>query len=554
MVVPIYLVSFFLYQSGIQIVRERLFEAEAQQARIGLQNLEQEVARVQAVMLRFTDNYPLRKLALESTINLGWDNVEAIRTLQESLYLLSVMSPLVDESSVWLPYLGRTITPFEVLPRPAKNPVYAPIPDLVNETRGFSLQLSYPVNHETSGLQFLVNTLFSGEKLQNYLEALVRFPGSVASLIHGPQERVYSSKGVAENPSMAIFLKNTVRNSRLYQSRQVIQDKMYLVTQIKAKKSDLRILLITPEEQILGPLTSLSAWFLFLTVLTLALVTVFAFWLTSSIERPLKALIEGLTKVELGDLKVNLFTTRRDEFGFLYRHFDQMVASLDTTMTRLVEQEILVQQAELKQLQYQINPHFLYNSIYHMYRMARADDFECIADYALHLGSYFEFITRGGSNTVTLGEEAIHTRNYCEIQRIRFAGRIEPEIAQPSTQSAKILVPRLILQPLLENAYNHGLANSRSGGLLRLNFEDSKDFVVISVEDNGEELADTTLETLQTRLAEADEGRTTTFSGIVNIHRRLTLQFGYASALRLSRSSLGGLKVCFQIPVPKGGI
>jgi two-component system, sensor histidine kinase YesM len=553
-VVPIYLVSFFLYQTGIEAVRERLLEAEAQQARVGLQNLEREVLRVQDVMLHFTDNYQLRKLALESTVNLGWDNVEAIRTLQGSLFILSAMSPLVETCSVWLPYMGRVITPLDVLPRPGLGGRGLSVKSgILSQGDGFSLDLAYPANHETSGLQFLVSTSFTGNKLRDYLATIARFPGGSAFMAVGPERTLIGDSVTAE-------LRETVGAARAVraangenprnQFRRTIGGRTSLVTYIESERFDLAILLVTPEDKVLGPLVYLSTWFVFLTVLTLVLILIFALWLTAFIERPLHTLIDGLTRVEGGDLKVSLTTVRQDEFGFLYSHFDRMVASLDSTMTRLVEQETLVRQAELKQLQYQINPHFLYNSIYHIYRMARAEDYEGITDYSLHLGSYFEFVTRSGDDMTSLGEEVNHARNYMEIQRTRFSGRIVPEIRDPSPRAAAIRVPRLILQPLLENAYNHGLADKSAEGRLRLLFGEEEGRVSVLVEDNGDGLDDETLEGIRRSLRAADEGATVSFTGLINIHRRLTLQFGPSSSLSVGRSALGGFAVGFTIPFP----
>jgi len=540
-VVPIYLTSFLLYQSGIQTIRERLLDAEAQQAREGLANLEHEIRRVQAVMIQFSSNYQLRKLGLESTINLGWDNVDSLRTLQENLLLLAGISPLVGASSVWLPHWGRSVTPWGLDLR-AGSP-WSRVPslvELVDQTDGFTVNLAYPTNHETSGLQFVITTSFVGKRLVDSLRPLVRFPGGLAYL-----------KAGAGGVLIGEGLTDEIRGLSLPGGTTpvVLQGRNFLATVQVSASFALSLVLLAPEGQLLGPLGYLSAWFAALTVLTLALGVLFALWLTASIEQPLKALMDGLSRVEAGDLKVALNTTRTDEIGFLYHQFDRMVASLDSTMTRLVEQETLIRQAELKQLQYQINPHFLYNSIYHMYRMARAEDFEGIGSYSLHLGAYFEFLTRGGGATNTLEAEAVHARNYMEIQRVRFGGRIRPEIAGPSAWAGGLPVPRLLLQPLLENAYNHGLADQVAGGVVRLIISDLDHSVEVTVEDNGTRLGEGTLDRLRTQLTLAPESPV---SGLSNIHRRLVLQFGAGAGLCLTRSSLGGLAVTFRIAREEG--
>jgi len=161
-----------------------------------------------------------------------------------------------------------------------------------------------------------------------------------------------------------------------------------------------------------------------------------------------------------------------------------------------------------------------------------------------------------------------HGRNYLAVQRARFSDRIAVEIASLPESLADLRVPKLILQPLLENAYNHGLKDTLRGGLVRLRFEDAGTAALIVVEDSGRSgtgsgpgsgpdsgsgsdagMLDRTVAELSQELRNADLAGDGESSGLRNIHRRLHLRFGAFSGLRFDRSDLGGLKVCILIPL-----
>ena len=305
---------------------------------------------------------------------------------------------------------------------------------------------------------------------------------------------------------------------------------------------------VAPASDVLGPLTRYRIWFWALTALTVALGGLFAFWVSSAVRGPVARLMEGFHGVEAGDLTVNLPRSARDEFGYLFDHFNAMVRSLDSTLKRCIEQESLARRAELAQLQAQISPHFLYNSIYHIYRMAKDADFDTIERYALHLGSYYEFVTRGGAEETFLEDEARHALSYSEVQRIRFRGRITAELGEVPPRIARLRVPRLVVQPLIENAYNHGLRDVAANGVVVVRYGDDGTFASVTVEDNGRGMSGDELDRLNALLGGPGSAEGAARSGLANISRRLALRYGAGAGLRADRSPLGGFRVTLSIP------
>jgi two-component system sensor histidine kinase YesM len=210
------------------------------------------------------------------------------------------------------------------------------------------------------------------------------------------------------------------------------------------------------------------------------------------------------------------------------------------------EQKYRVQHAELKQLQSQINPHFMYNSLFILYRLSTKTGDETLIRFSKYLGDYFEFITRNSRDEVSLQEEVRHSRNYVEVQLIRFSNQIHVEFEELPPAFNNVQVPRIILQPVMENAYKYALEPKERDALLRIHFIVEPHGLIIVVEDNGEVIDAVAVEQLQQRLNSNDPTEET--SGIVNVHRRLQYLFGPEYGLSVSVSPIGGLRVTIKIP------
>ena len=141
-------------------------------------------------------------------------------------------------------------------------------------------------------------------------------------------------------------------------------------------------------------------------------------------------------------------------------------------------------------------------------------------------------------------KEIEHARSYASIQHARFSDRIRMEFDQLPKLFEHFYVPRLILQPIIENAFEHGLENKESDGLLRITFVEAHPFLEIHVEDNGDQADSNTLERITASIRNRDSNETT---ALINIHRRLQIFFGKNSGLEIRRSRLGGLEVIIKL-------
>ena len=275
----------------------------------------------------------------------------------------------------------------------------------------------------------------------------------------------------------------------------------------------------------------------------------------SLIHKPIRALTKAFQGINRQDYSVRLMEKKNSDFTNLYKEFNHMAQELGTLIEKDYKQQLLLNKAELKQLQAQINPHFLYNAFFLLRRMIQDEMFTEARKMADTLGLYFQYITRNSQDQMPLHQEYRHAMLYCEIQQLRFEGRIQVQTVPLPEAYAPLPVPKLIIQPILENAFNYGLHDKVDDGILRVSMEETSEHLVIVIEDNGEDLTDIQLEEIRSNLSNVSKSSALhEMTGILNIQRRLIIYTDNKGYLKASRSSLGGLCIRLYLPVtaPEG--
>ena len=271
-------------------------------------------------------------------------------------------------------------------------------------------------------------------------------------------------------------------------------------------------------------------------------------WWHTRIYQPLHhLLIDAFGQTEAGNFSYRISIPQDSPFSNVYDSYNHMMQKMEGYIEKDLKQQVLVSRANLKQLQSQISPHFMYNSYYVLYRLLKKGDLENSQKLAEHLGHFYHYVTRNADDEKHLDEEVEHARSYAAIQKFRFRDALDIEILDPDPVIAKSYVPRLILQPLLENAFKYAYESENTSGAMRLmvryEVRDAHHFDII-VENSGS-VSDETLEAIRGRLENHNEQTETT--ALVNIHRRLQIYFGQYSRLEVERSVLGGLLVRMHI-------
>ena len=207
---------------------------------------------------------------------------------------------------------------------------------------------------------------------------------------------------------------------------------------------------------------------------------------------------------------------------------------------QVFQQKKASEEAQLGQLHLRITPHFLYNSFYQMYRLSKMGDVETVSEMSLKLSQYYQYITRSKDETATLSLEVKHVEDYVAVQNIRYCDIIECTIHPLPKECRDIKMPKLFLQPLVENAYIHGMDSAGGASRIDLFFAHENGRLLISVEDDGSTLDEAALKSLQQRLAETQAQE---MSSMFNLSQRLQFMYGDAAKMGVSRSERGGLRV-----------
>ncbi|NEU60344.1 sensor histidine kinase [Paenibacillus sp. ALJ109b] len=326
-----------------------------------------------------------------------------------------------------------------------------------------------------------------------------------------------------------------------------LNGKKYLVSSVKSSYLDWHLVDVVPLYQILQPI-SLSRNLFYLFMILLFVVGISAsILLYRNIQYPIKKLIEGLRRVQRGDYSVRLHSKDQNEFSFLFHRFNDMSHQIQDLIENVFQEKIRAKEATLKQLQAQINPHFLYNCLGYIINMAQMKDEQAVVSMAHNLSAYYRYTTRVERETSSLKEEINLLINYLDIQKLRN-GRIEYHIDIPEDMLAQS-VPRLMLQPIVENSVIHGVAKSYSSGEIRITGESSNGFCKIYIDDDGPGLSPDQLEALNLKMQQPLQEEMG--CGLWNTNQRIMHLFGNQSYLLFGPSPLGGFRTEMIWEIPK---
>ena len=256
-------------------------------------------------------------------------------------------------------------------------------------------------------------------------------------------------------------------------------------------------------------------------------------------------LITGkLKQVEEGDLTAQIERLPRNEFSYVFSQFNQMTSHMEQLFITTMKEQELRSQAELEQLQLQINPHFLYNSLSYIVTVAQRP--ELVQQMAVHLAEYYRYCSRKNLKT-TVREELSYARTYLSIMAMRK--KIEYTIRAEEKLQELPIIP-LILEPIIENAVEHGIEGRESAGKIRIDVFIINGCVRFEISDDGEGLNEAERKALCGRIRQKERKEKESV-GLWNVNQRLTNSYSESAQLEFSGNSWGGLTVYFEISLKK---
>lgn len=255
--------------------------------------------------------------------------------------------------------------------------------------------------------------------------------------------------------------------------------------------------------------------------------------------KPLRELQGTILAIENGEVHLRAKEWGAPELVDLSHQFNRMLDQIERLMLRVKEEEQHVRQYELHALSSQINPHFLYNTLDTIVWMAEFNDSQKVVEMTKSLAKYFRLALNQGNEQIALKDEIDHVRQYLFIQKQRYGDKLTYEIIENPKFDAFSL-PKLVLQPLVENAIYHGIKETDRQGLIRISVQEEAGSLCIAIQDNGVGFQ-----------AKEKEGTKLGGVGLNNVDQRLSLQFGEDYHMEIETEPMKGSKVTLFFSIEK---
>jgi two-component system sensor histidine kinase YesM len=340
------------------------------------------------------------------------------------------------------------------------------------------------------------------------------------------------AKGILSDNSRKSFSEN--RNALLSSDR-------YVIRNVEMSSVDWNVVLYQPIN-IISALARGSMILVLLVILICGgMVAVLSMILTRSVSKPLSNLVANIEHIGINRLSVDVVSESQDEIGHLFSSFKNMVDRLNFMINEVYQSKILQQEYEMKALQAQINPHFLYNSLSLINWKAILADQKEISEMAQLLSTFYRTTLNRGKNITTVKGEWDNTCSYVKIQQMLHSGKFEA-VLKIDEEILDYEILNLLLQPLIENAIIHGLDHKVTDGSKKLEVlgKSTQQGLIFIVYDNG---CGMTEETRQKMLTMKSRGY-----GVQNVHHRVQLYYGDQYGLQYESKVNVGTKVTLTIP------
>lgn len=322
----------------------------------------------------------------------------------------------------------------------------------------------------------------------------------------------------------------------------------YIATYAFSEFTGWKIISLAHVREVGAELFQLKNITLIVILIILVLIIFLTMYLSSTLTKPLREL-EGLTKKAANnDLGVEINPKGNDEISQLGRSFNVMIKRIKELMDENIEEQKLIRKLEMESLENQIKPHFIYNTLDLIISQLEQNNNKKASNLIEALGNFFRISLSYGKEFVPIKKELEHVKNYLFIQQQRHGGEYDYIIEEENENILDYYIPKLLLQPLVENSIYHGILKSEKRGLIIIKAYSKEDYIYFEIIDNGlgipeDKLKDINL-VLQGYKKIEDEKK---YFGIRNVNKRIKLKYGDDFGLRFESQEGVGTKAIVKI-------
>lgn len=280
------------------------------------------------------------------------------------------------------------------------------------------------------------------------------------------------------------------------------------------------------------------------------LIIFLSYYIPQSITRPIRRLGEVTDQVARGDLTVRSDVRNGIEAAMLSDSLNAMIDKINELLEQVTTEQIRLRKAEFELLQAQINPHFLYNTLDAIVWLAEAGEQKRVVSMVGSLSDFFRTSLNQGKDIISIKEELLHVRSYLEIQQVRYQDILRYEINVPD-ELHKYQIPKITIQPLVENALYHGIKNKRGPGRITINGREEKDYFLLQIEDDGIGIGRERLKQVRDKIQNKEDAGNDIY-GLYNVNERIRLNFGEAYGITIESTYGAGTLVNIRLPYAQG--
>jgi len=539
---PVLIMYAYSYRTSIRVLQQNIQDSQMSRLSFLFKQLNDNVNQLSMmanVLLKDPNVKEFRDLDLYGEeINF----FKTVQIISQKLNLQSVANTFSNSVVIYAPRIQKAVGQYSL--------VYYDPEDLYGhadpnwrydrETGQFILYTFDPINETNlaANARLIAKVSFKSDNIVKMLDNYQSEGTGETFLFHPETGTIVRSSGY---PAVIDQIADTFGQRKLGEQGNAtveIEGSSYLINYLKSNELGWYLVDYVPLQDILSPITANRKFFYLFLGVMLFVSLMISYILYQNIRIPIKDLIRSVQQLKKGNYSTRIRVKSDNEFTFLILKFNEMAGEIENLIGKVYAEEIRSREATLKQLQSQINPHFLYNCLAFMKSMAVLEEKESIVAMAVNLSKYYRYTTRNERQLVTLREEMELVRHYLAIQNLqmkRFSYRIEiPE------SMLDLPIPRLLIQPVVENAIIHGIESHPDAGRILIRGERDNGENRITVEDDGPGMSDDERLALSKKLnlPLTDE----IGCGLWNVHQRLKYQFDPESGLRFEAAQPSGLK------------
>lgn len=542
LLVPVVIVYTYSNIVSERVVREEIDTRNMNRLDVSMNRLEADLWQVSQFLVALSIDSDTNRLRNIDLLSL-YDSIELQGDIQEKLLLYQQLSTFLVDVTIFFPDGERQLS--TMMKSPERPETLSPSWTYIADGKGndsdrpyFVQHVKDSITHHNENQAVIVEARIYIEAFQHHLNDLALANDGYSFLYH-PHHELIKPVGTNHEFPLDYNFSLQLNNEERGTERFTLGQDDYTLSYISSTSLDWVLVDLVPLEDVLSPIATTRTWF-YATGLVLLLLGVAAAWLLNTqLLQPIGTLKDAILHFKRGHYYTRMAVPDQKEFAIAMSGFNDMADQIQTLIEEVYEEKIRSQQATLKLLQAQIDPHFLYNCLFYIKNMAKINNTDAVEAMALHLGDYFRYRTEVEKEETTVEEELKLVNNFLAIHSLRkrdlsYSMNLPDELLKQP-------IPRLLIQPIVENAIVHGIADVEERAEIRIDGVVLEEGWQISVKDNGQAVSAETVTRIH-KLLESQEEATNHY-GLRNVHQRMRNRFGAKSGVVVNYSKLGGLNV-----------